>query len=308
MATARVQDWWPSSRFLFAARLWSNSYWSPVRVCRLAACGDVLAVVDQIWNHRLPFLVRFRLPSYSCSRFHRHGYRYLAPPRVSVCVCVCVFVSVGVKKFLVKKFARKRKKVQAGGRHCQADWMRCVGIGGCCSSFLSVKWMPTWVVLLVLCFLRQVPMRYPSAAAGRTAMHLMNCGWTLLRCGGVLIWCPTHRPSSFLFLLFLNHRRHQQQQPNCQKLHKLDKSDARPKVMVDLGGYVIILVETKDKKIKLYGNSIAPIAHLHIHSIQPMLFHLSLGISGPDLHANLLSYWRQPIMFTPNYFWLICIG
>lgn len=24
--------------------------------------------------------------------------------------------------------------------------------------------------------------------------------------------------------------------------------------MVDLGGYVIILVETKDKKIKLYGN------------------------------------------------------
>lgn len=25
--------------------------------------------------------------------------------------------------------------------------------------------------------------------------------------------------------------------------------------MVDLGGYVIILVETKDKKIKLYGKS-----------------------------------------------------
>nr|CAD7416180.1 unnamed protein product [Timema poppensis] len=25
--------------------------------------------------------------------------------------------------------------------------------------------------------------------------------------------------------------------------------------MVDLGGYVIILVETKDKKIKLYGSS-----------------------------------------------------
>lgn len=26
-------------------------------------------------------------------------------------------------------------------------------------------------------------------------------------------------------------------------------------IMVDLGGYVIILVETKDKKIKLYGKS-----------------------------------------------------
>lgn len=26
-------------------------------------------------------------------------------------------------------------------------------------------------------------------------------------------------------------------------------------IMVDLGGYVIILVETKDKKIKLYGES-----------------------------------------------------
>jgi hypothetical protein len=26
--------------------------------------------------------------------------------------------------------------------------------------------------------------------------------------------------------------------------------------MVDLGGYVIILVETKDKKIKLYGKSV----------------------------------------------------
>lgn len=28
---------------------------------------------------------------------------------------------------------------------------------------------------------------------------------------------------------------------------------AAVQIMVDLGGYVIILVETKDKKIKLYG-------------------------------------------------------
>lgn len=30
-------------------------------------------------------------------------------------------------------------------------------------------------------------------------------------------------------------------------------------IMVDLGGYVIILVETKDKKIKLYGKSMLSI-------------------------------------------------
>ena len=30
--------------------------------------------------------------------------------------------------------------------------------------------------------------------------------------------------------------------------------------MVDLGGYVIILVETKDKKIKLYGNYLSLIS------------------------------------------------
>lgn len=29
--------------------------------------------------------------------------------------------------------------------------------------------------------------------------------------------------------------------------------------MVDLGGYVIILVETKEKKIKLYGKSPGPL-------------------------------------------------
>ncbi len=28
--------------------------------------------------------------------------------------------------------------------------------------------------------------------------------------------------------------------------------------MVDLGGYVIILVETKEKKVKLYGESVLP--------------------------------------------------
>ena len=40
----------------------------------------------------------------------------------------------------------------------------------------------------------------------------------------------------------------------------MEASDARPKVMVDLGGYVIILVETKDKKIKLYGNYLSLIS------------------------------------------------
>lgn len=34
---------------------------------------------------------------------------------------------------------------------------------------------------------------------------------------------------------------------------KFSAGKSRSRAMVDLGGYVIILVETKDKKIKLYG-------------------------------------------------------
>ena len=40
----------------------------------------------------------------------------------------------------------------------------------------------------------------------------------------------------------------------CQKTVKCVDYTTEP-IMVDLGGYVIILVETKDKKIKLYGKS-----------------------------------------------------
>ena len=44
--------------------------------------------------------------------------------------------------------------------------------------------------------------------------------------------------------------------------------------MVDLGGYVIILVETKDKKIKLYGKNPPSFAyHLHIICIS-FAYHL----------------------------------
>jgi len=39
----------------------------------------------------------------------------------------------------------------------------------------------------------------------------------------------------------------------CYVFELLDFSLLKPSAMVDLGGYVIIIVEAKDKKIKLYG-------------------------------------------------------
>lgn len=55
--------------------------------------------------------------------------------------------------------------------------------------------------------------------------------------------------------------------------------------MVDLGGYVIILVETRDKKIKLYGECIATLPHLigPLVSITRML--LLLGRHPPCLRV-----------------------
>ena len=48
--------------------------------------------------------------------------------------------------------------------------------------------------------------------------------------------------------------------------------------MVDLGGYVIILVETKDKKIKLYGKCLAIMRCLTQYT-----FRVSVGWSSAEL-------------------------
>ncbi len=47
--------------------------------------------------------------------------------------------------------------------------------------------------------------------------------------------------------------------------------------MVDLGGYVIILVETHDKKVKLYGKkAFIDIIHKKIDSLTAQMFQFTL--------------------------------